>query len=159
MEPNSLILGIDPGPESSAYCFWDPYLELTDDSGNLDNWDLRKMLLELLELPPSNIVVVIEDIECFGMAVGSSVFMTVRWSGRFQEICEYYGIKCDFLKRSEIKLNLCHSKKAKNPNVRQALIDRYGSPGTKKKPGKLYGVKTHIWSALAVCVTYGDGVT
>jgi len=43
--------------------------------------------------------------------------------------------------------------KAKDANIRQALIDKLGPVGTKKSPGPLWGVKSHIWSALAVAVT------
>jgi len=59
--------------------------------------------------------------------------------------------------RKEVKIYLCGSMKAKDPNIRQALIDRLGDPGTKKNPGPTYGVKSHAWSALAVAVT-AEGV-
>jgi hypothetical protein len=42
--------------------------------------------------------------------------------------------------------------RAKDPNVRQALLDKIGPVGTKKNPGPLYGVSGHGWSALAVAV-------
>ena len=34
----------------------------------------------------------------------------------------------------EEKMNLCGSMKAKDSNIRQALIDRFGEVGTKKNP-------------------------
>jgi hypothetical protein len=50
--------------------------------------------------------------------------------------------------------------KAKDANVRQALIDRYGGKaeaiGTVKKQGPLYRVKSHAWQALAVAVTASE---
>ena len=51
--------------------------------------------------------------------------------------------------------------RAKDANVRAALIDRFGPSkrkaiGLKATPGPLYGVHSHMWSALAVAVTYGD---
>jgi len=51
--------------------------------------------------------------------------------------------------------------RAKDANIRQALIDRYGpgkdkAIGQKKTPGPLYGFKSHEWAALAVAVTWMD---
>jgi hypothetical protein len=42
--------------------------------------------------------------------------------------------------------------RAKDANIRQALIDRFGAVGTKKMPGPLFGVSSHYWAALAVAV-------
>ena len=53
---------------------------------------------------------------------------------------------------------LCHSMKAKDGNIRQAILDLYGGKdvalGNKKRPGPLYGVSKDIWAALAVAITY-----
>ncbi|MBV8782506.1 MAG: hypothetical protein JO353_14005, partial [Phycisphaerae bacterium] len=51
--------------------------------------------------------------------------------------------------------------RAKDGNIRQALIDRFGPTkeraiGKKKSPGPLYGMSGDCWSALAVAVTYAD---
>jgi len=54
--------------------------------------------------------------------------------------------------RKDIKLHLCGTNKAKDANVRQALIDCLGPPGTKKSPGPTYGIKSHLWAALALAV-------
>jgi len=58
-----------------------------------------------------------------------------------------------------VKLHLCGSARAKDTNIRQALIDRYGGSaaiGKKAAPGPLYGVSKDVWSALAVAVTAAD---
>lgn len=60
------------------------------------------------------------------------------------------------VKRSEVKRHLCGSLRAKDANVRQAIIDRYGGQaaiGRKATPGPLYGVTSHAWAALAVAIT------
>lgn len=99
---------------------------------------------------------VIEQMACYGMAVGKEVFDTVFWSGRFAQA---YG-GCHLLKpRGEVKMHLCHSMRAKDANIRQALIDRFGPVGTKNNPGVLYGIKSHLWSALALAVTVHDRLT
>ena len=62
-----------------------------------------------------------------------------------------------------MKLALCGSARAKDANVRQAIIDRFAgvggkavAVGTKKNPGPLYGISNHKWSALALCITWID---
>lgn len=108
-------------------------------------------------------VCVIEKIESYGMPVGESVFETVRWADRFAQA--FGGIKhrnVVHLPRREVKLHLCNSMRGKDANVRQSLLNRFPRTGggktpqigTKAKPGPLYGVKSHIWSALALAVTY-----
>jgi len=61
------------------------------------------------------------------------------------------------ISRRAVKLHLCGSARAKDANIRQALIDRYGGSaaiGRKAAPGPLYGVSKDVWSALAIAVTY-----
>lgn len=49
---------------------------------------------------------------------------------------------------------LCDSRRAKDGNVRDALIAIYGEPGTKKNPGPTYGVTSHAWQALGIATAY-----
>ena len=57
-------------------------------------------------------------------------------------------------------MHFCNSVQAKDGNIRQALIDRFGGKegaiGKKKTPGPLYGVHAHEWPALAVAVMASD---
>jgi hypothetical protein len=91
------------------------------------------------------------------MPVGREVFETCVWIGRFVQA---WGAKHAMVYRSEVKSHLCHSAKAKDSNVRTALIDRWGGKvkaiGNKRAPGPLYGIAGDEWSALAVAVTYAD---
>jgi hypothetical protein len=41
-------------------------------------------------------------------------------------------------------------------NVRQALLDKYGAPGTKKAPGLTYGISSHVWAAFALATYYTE---
>ena len=52
--------------------------------------------------------------------------------------------------RKQIVMHHCNDARAKDKNIRQAMIDRFGEPGTKKNPGGTYGISKDIWSALAI---------
>ena len=106
-------------------------------------------------------MVVIEKVESFGMGVGAEVFETVFWSGRFAEAID--PVPVERIGRKAVKVALCGDPRAKDPNVRQALIDRYGGKeraiGTKRLPGPLHGVAKDMWAALAVGAAWLDGAT
>jgi hypothetical protein len=145
-------LGIDPGTTHSAFCIFDGARVL--DSGWIENDAMRNRLLNpRLGFAVQPDTVAIEMIASYGMAVGREVFETCLWIGRFYE-CSPAPV--GLLYRKDIKLHLCGSARAKDPNVRQALIDRFGPVGTKKNPGPLHGVSKHIWAALAVAVLAHD---
>ncbi|MGE7139158.1 hypothetical protein ACQKIE_16145 [Luteibacter sp. NPDC031894] len=94
----------------------------------------------------------IEMVASYGMPVGAEVFDTVRWIGRFQQAF-HLPDQVRLIFRKDVKMHLCGSPRAKDGNIRQALIDKLGPQGTKKNPGPTYGVKSHAWAALAVAVT------
>lgn len=145
------ILAIDPGPTESAWLIFDTKTGRIDSFRKSDNADI---LISLhAQIVPLADVMVIEKVASFGMPVGAEVFETVFWSGRF---AERWGNRFDRLTRIQIKNHLCHTSRAKDANIRQALIDRFGPPGTKKNPGITYGISKDLWSALAVAVTYAD---
>lgn len=94
----------------------------------------------------------IEMIASYGMAVGKEVFETVRWIGRYQQAWRDPEAVM-LIYRKDVKQHICHNTKAKDANIRAALIDLLGPQGTKRNPGPTYGVKSHAWAALAVGVT------
>lgn len=146
------ILAIDPGPEKSAYVIWDGAAVL--DRGIIENDEIIR------SLGPGRMLdhCAIEKIACYGMAVGAEVFETCVWTGRFIERWRDYAGMGDPIRipRGDIKVHICRSNRAKDTNIRQALIDRFGAPGTKKAPGPLFGVTSHCWAALAVAVVTHD---
>ena len=144
-----MILAIDAGSEESAYVLMDEKTYQPIEFGKVDN---TMMLMKIIELKYDNII--LEMIASYGMPVGASVFETCVWIGRFIQArnCPSY----EYIYRKEEKMNLCGSMKAKDSNIRQALIDRFGEVGTKKNKGFFYGFKKDIWAAFAVGCTYLD---
>lgn len=143
------ILVIDPGPTESAWVLFD--------GTKLESFakEPNETVLERVRQSRDNTVAcVIEQIASYGMPVGAEVFETVFWSGRFAEA--YGAERVHRLPRLRVKLHLCHDSRAKDGNIRQALIDRFGKPGTKANPGPLYGVSGDVWAALALAVTWCD---
>lgn len=138
------ILAIDPGPELSAFVVWNDGVL---DSGTVENGVLRAFFSSRLEVMKSELLA-IEMVACYGMPVGKEVFETCVWIGRFIE--RWGAPRSQKVYRKDVKMHLCHSMKAKDGNIRQALIDKHGPVGTKKAPGKLYGIAGHLWAALAV---------
>jgi hypothetical protein len=74
------------------------------------------------------------------------------WIGRFIQAWRSPD-SAKLVYRRDVKLHVCGSPKAKDPNIRQALIDLLGPAGTKRAPGPTYGVRSHAWAALGVAVT------
>lgn len=141
------ILAIDPGPTNAAFVVWDG--ERVLDKGIVPS----ERVLPILGTVGHECACVCEMIACYGMPVGAETFNTCVWIGRYVE--KMQG-QMALLTRLKVKLHLCQSARAKDGNVRQALIDRFGAPGTKGNPGALYGVSSHAWAALAVAVTHYD---
>jgi hypothetical protein len=100
--------------------------------------------------------VVIEMVASYGMPVGAEVFETVYWIGRFAQAAEAAGAKVHRIKRLQVKQHICHDSRAKDSNIRQALIDRFGPVGTKKDKGWFYGFKADMWAAYALAVTFAE---
>ena len=94
-----------------------------------------------------------------GMPAGKEVFDTCVWIGRFAQAFEEHandGQTWTTHLRTPIKAHLCGNARAKDGNVAQALRDRFGEKGTKANPGPFYGVKSHIWQAIALAVYHSD---
>lgn len=151
------LYALDPGPKQSAL------VALHQDGSVvgsiLPNSDLLWRLKAGTTWTPAHLV--IEEITSYGMPVGAETFDTCVWIGRFAQAWESFsalGVSWSLLPRKAVKLALCGTLKAKDPNIRQALIDRYGGPQSVKKGGPLYGIKSHCWAALALAVAYQESV-
>lgn len=154
-----IVLAIDPGTERSALVGYDGTRVLHAET------QLNDAVIDRLKIyaGPTSSVLVLEDIQSYGMAVGVETFRTVFWSGRFAQawIMRTPDAQYALLGRREIKQHLCYSARATDANIRQAIYDRFGpgkekAVGTKKAPGPLYGVVGHEMAALAVALTWWD---
>ena len=154
----SLVFGIDPGPTRSAWFILD--IEGAPLHWALEPNDAVRDRCRLIADDTLSWRVVIERIESFGMTVGAETFDTAVWVGRFMECVGPERVT--LRSRRAVKLDLCGHVRAKDPDVRQALIDRFGGKdiaiGRKANPGPLYGVHADCWSALALALTYRDSL-
>lgn len=168
-----LILAIDPGTEQSAIVSWD---------GDKILWHTKAenhVILEDIAGEQDADHLVIEDIRCYGQAVGQSILDTVFWTGRFyQEWCQANpSTTVHRIPRTDVKMHLCHTlTKISDSNIRQALIDRFGTPYYKadtdilykagprkgqpkqeRRPNRVYGtIVGDEWAAFALAICFYD---
>ena len=98
------------------------------------------------------------------MPVGVTTFETVLWIGRFtQAWLSKTGADPvrKVYRKKETCMHLCHSGRAKDSNITQAICDRYGgdvktAKGTKKNPGPLYGFAGDVWQAMGVAIVAAE---
>lgn len=149
------LLAIDPGTTESAWVVWDG--QTVGHRGLSGNPALLTFLCSRTSLEFDGCTeMAIEMIASYGMPVGAEVFETCVWIGRFIEAWAAQGRNWRWVYRRQVKLELCGSARAKDGNIRQALIDRFGGKdkaiGKKKAPGPLYGISGDLWAALGVAI-------
>jgi hypothetical protein len=147
-------LGIDPGPEQSAAVIWAP-LGPTAVSVSIHGLVENAQLARQLCSQDWPWVVACERIRSYGMPVGAETFETAEWCGSFRQAFGHPD-RWRWIERREVKLHLCGSMRAKDANVRRALLDRFGGRVATRKGGPLYGVHGDLWSALAVAITAAE---
>ena len=143
----SPIFAIDPGTTESGWVWYEAgQVRKSGVSSNHDLLaDIQAGCIDACELA-------IEMIASYGMAVGREVFETCVWVGRFKQAFRAPD-RVRLIYRKDVKMHICGTPKAKDANIRQALIDKLGPAGTKKAPGPTHGVRSHAWAALGVAVT------
>lgn len=153
------VLAVDPGNIDSGFVIVDFSEVKVLDKGKVPNDEIFTAIEE-----NKDCILAIEMIASYGMAVGKSVFDTCVWIGRFYQFATEKNMQIKFVYRKDEKMTLCHSMKAKDTNIKQALIDIYApntvnnGKGTKKEPGFFYGFKADIWQAMAIAHTYKEMV-
>jgi hypothetical protein len=152
------ILAIDPGPETSGYALWNGRI-VEACATDLPNLDMLARVESFARgaVPAFGDCLAIERVACYGAPVGDAILETVFWSGRFAERwAQHTTCPVVRMRFGEVALHHCLSRRSKESHIRQALIDRFGVPGTKATPGLLYRVHGHAWSSLALAVAVAD---
>lgn len=154
------LLAIDPGNTHSGWALIDLDTRRPLRFDKTPNHTLLRALDD--EINPGDLAV-IKMVASYGMAVGADVFETCVWIGRFQQvITARAGDEPQLVKRLPVKIHHCHSARATDSNIRQALVDRFahGQPnhgkGTKAAPGWFHGFRADIWQAYALAVYAAD---
>ena len=158
LKKRQTVLALDPGTKESGWVIVDQKTKELLKSGISLNSDVVKMIDQTCCKH-----IAIEMIASYGMPVGREVFETCVWIGRFIQAA---NITPDIVYRKDVKIHLCQTQRAKDKNITQAIKDLYPATGggknpvvgTMKQPGPLYGVKSHIWAALGVAITYIDNI-
>jgi Holliday junction resolvasome RuvABC endonuclease subunit len=140
-EETDLILAVDPGTDKSAFVVLDRKEQRIIDKGIFANSEMFDVIKGCPE-----ITVAIEMVASYGMPVGREVFETCVWIGRFYQAADDMALPIKLVYRKDVKMHLCGSMRAKDANVRQALVDLLGKEKTK-------GIVKDMWAALGVAVT------
>ena len=147
------VLAIDPGSTDSAWVLYNGRKPI--EFAKQPNADVRHRL----RVEKIFTVLAIEYMHPRGMPMSQEEMDTQFWAGRFVEA---FGGPWKPVRRMDVKMTLCGHAKARDSNIRQAIIDRFPATGggktpqigTKKEPGPLYGVSKDVWSALAIAITF-----
>lgn len=153
------VFAIDPGNINSAYCIIDVDSRQPIEFSKIENRELAERLAKF-----GGYDCVIERIASYGMAVGRDVFETCEWVGRYSQMAEDSEKRVSYIYRKEEKQHICGDPRAKDANIRRALIDRFAKHdlkngrGTKDNPDWFYGFKADCWAAYAVGLTWIETV-
>ncbi len=167
-----ILLAIDPGSAQSAWVLYDTETRKPVDYAKADNHVVLHMIPGWRKFVGH---LAVEMTACYGMTAGRDLFDTTRWIGRFiQAWGESFNLVLrksrwgpgpdDYMDAGQfpgVCMTLCKMNTAKDPQVRQAIIDRFGGSkaaaiGIKAAPGSLYGMKADVWAALAVALTWAE---
>lgn len=155
-----IILALDPGNEQTGWAFWNVDDQQVTSSGVDKNADVSKIVSTAYYD-----VCVIERPEIIGQSnIQAEVLDTALWAGRFYELANagnagsHIGARAHFLTRRLVKSIITGYANTPNADVeiKKHLTERFGGKGTKKEPGKLFGIRSHAWQALAVGIAFDD---
>ena len=120
------MLAIDPGTTKSGWCL------LEDGTPTKWGWSNNESLVSMIfGLQKQDTALVIEDVGNYGTPMGRDTIETIKWMGRFDQAYVDMAMpdcrsQVTYIMRPTIKTHLCGVASAKDGNVRQALIDRFG---------------------------------
>ena len=152
-----ILLGVDPGPESSGVVLYDTVGRYVVAShAKVAFRDLQRMLQDAEH----------HAVVCERTTAGppsTAVVRTTEIVGRVIQVCDGDTRPLRLMPRHEVLLALgCTARGSKDALVREAVMALHGGGravacGTARAPGPLYGVTSHAWQALALCVVFTMG--
>lgn len=153
----SRVLSLDPGNEHTGFVLADSETRRPLEFDKIPNRELADMMLNgTLKFDEF----VTERMESMGTLIGRTVLESCEWVGRFSQIAESLGLEVNYVYRHEEKIHICGDSRAKDANIRRALIDRFAKTangkGTKKEPDFFFQFRSDIWSAYAILTCYLD---
>ena len=160
------LVAIDPGTTESGVCIinTEDYRPLAFTKINNDDVPYWILCNNPDRTSFTDVEAVIERMQGNSFSVGSDVFLTCEWIGRFDVELHDLGItsRSYILRREEYKY-ICGKEYSHNDKgVRGALVDRFAygeknyGKGTIKNPGWFHGFGNDMWAAYGVGVSYID---
>ncbi len=114
------VLCIDPGTFESGYVLWDGALAI---SGNKIDNDCLLELIVRNEFAADHLA--LEMMDARGVPAGYELMRTLVWIGQFKQA--FGPERTTEITRGEVQVHMCGDRKfAKDANVRQVVIDRFG---------------------------------
>lgn len=167
-KPNVSVLAIDPGPLTCGVVILDRV-----------EGSVPRIRYAAAEVPTESVMarieeavaaygmpVAIEHLSCYGVDFSAVLRDTALVSGEFRLRCRQLGKEATFITRPDVKIHITQSRKTKDKDIRDALIEKWGGetaamgyqkiPGSKQRTpkGPLYDISSHAWAALALGVTF-----
>lgn len=145
------IIGIDPGPLTSAAVCWDAATQTLISVLTTMN---EEMLERVVGWVPERVDVAIESLQSYGMRVGAETFTTGRWVGRFEQGFLDRQYPVTLYSRPKVKGVLLERGDGNDADIRRSLLLRY--PHLKPSRTARACLKSHEWAALAVAVCHAE---
>lgn len=143
-----IVAFIDPGPTQSGFCVVEGKEISVLQAGVVENY----ALLTILAVEKYD-VLGIEMPVCYGGMGGGDIYHTCRWVGRFEQCSSAH---VSLVSRPDVLGHVAGKRNAKKGMAWECMKERFGEPGTKSAPGKLYGIKDHARDAFEGAVYIMD---
>lgn len=146
------VIGIDPGPTETAFCACAGYEVQWSDKVSTES------MIDYINALPHKSTIVIESIQCYGMAVGKETFETCYNIGRYMQEAKRMGHTVHLYPRPEYMRSILGAKAPKgkaDSMLWQALKLRFGGD-RKGEPLNMLKGTTDKRSAYAVAVYHLD---
>lgn len=160
-----LILGVDPGPETSGYALLDTAVwAFIGHDKAISNGQLRGLVTSEDGTAYFNgnelHAVAIERPVMMGQAQASADLYNTLWEGgRFYQAFIRHLPDVEAIGRNKIKTHLLGRSNLPKSDalIVEVLKERFApGAGTKDAPGPLYGLSSHAWQAAAVALVFFD---